>query len=211
MSLLLGLLIGAAAADRPLPFDPPVVTWYEITAKGAPRAFRSLQGFADCIAKKAPEQTSKFLAMNYPGKDADTEARKLATDNEACADTYFLTFTTEYMRGALIEAAYHALQGGATPPAKISLGASGMGDMGQPPTIAGCVVGRQPQLSAELLSTRIASPDQERVFHTLQPDVDQCARAAGVKKVQPELLRYQIAEALYRRLPDRQPVNEAAK
>jgi hypothetical protein len=198
VSVFLALALGAAdaAPSKPShPFDPPVVRWSEMTRNGSPRAFASLADFAQCVLKRAPEQSAKFLALNYPSKEADSAARKLAGDNSSCTRTIAMMFTTEYFRGALIEAAYHRDGAGL---ARVRLGSAGTGEMGLPPAVAECVVKSERQLSASLLRTRIAFVEERQAVARLEPAVNQCAAEAKAKQVFPGLLRQQIAEVLYR-------------
>jgi len=189
--------VAAVSAASANPFNPPVIRWSEMTRRGDPRAFATLAGFAACVLKRSPDASAKFLAMAFPSKQAEGEALKLASDNEAClTNTFVAMFTGEYLRGALIEAAYHEEEG-TRPPYR--LGSTGTGDMGLPLTVAQCVVESQPQFSAELLATRIAFIEQRRAFAKLEPTINRCAAEKGVRQVEPGLLRFHIAEVFYRR------------
>jgi hypothetical protein len=188
-----------AGPSNAAPVDPPIVNWSEMTRHGAPRAFMSLQDFAGCIAKKNPEATLEFLAIDFPSKSAEAEGRKLAGDlAEVCMPTLVMMFSAEYFRGALVEAAYHEAKLGNLGYSRARLGISGVGEQGLSPALGRCVVQRQPDLSEQLLATRISSPQQRKSFATLQSDIEQCVRQTRPGVLQPELLRFHIAEALYR-------------
>jgi len=183
----------------------------EMGPRGAPKAFQTLQKYAVCVLEKAPVQTADYLAKDVPaisdqaGKDALKLTNDKSTDH-CLADAPFLKLDSNFLRGALIQAAYLNLGTGGV---AIHIGAPDPAPQGQPVGFAKCVVMRRPSDSKALASTKIASREENVALKHLQPDLNACAVQNGVRTIYPQLFRYQVVEELYRQAT-KQPLNTAS-
>jgi hypothetical protein len=168
--------------------------------RGSPQAFAMLATYARCVVHSERGPTAKFLVANYPSKDRDAKAYDLISGAGMCIDRD-LMLDFQFMRGALIEALYEAdiLHHSGKPLVALGTSAATKDDVPPPTELARCIVRRKPEKSAEVLRTAIASAQQAQAFAALEPDLVQCARETSSRPTFPELLRFQIAEELYRR------------
>lgn len=193
--------VAGAAAAQPQPKAPPSPLFrspYDFGRKGDAKAFTNLMRYAACAAHLERGVAAKFLAVSYPSKDRDGQVQDLIVGSGLCAEGP-VKLEFDYLRGALIEAFYDEdiLRRSGKP--MIKLGTSAPNKTSSPSTLAHCVVNRRPGAAAELLKTKISFPEQGKAVAQLQPDVDQCVRETKEGISFPELLRFQIAEELYRR------------
>ena len=134
----------------------------------------------------------RLLALDEGTKEFGAASQALSTKHEECLDRLFLTFNSQLLRGALIEAFYlSALKGEA--------GADPWVLLGKPRrelTLASCIVRQAPDNAVRLARAKHVTQEQERVFGQLSDPIAACA-AADVPE--PQMLQYQIAEILYRR------------
>jgi hypothetical protein len=158
-----------------------------------------LATYARCVVHSERGLTAKFLGSNYPSKDRDAKTYDLISGAGLCVDRD-LMLDFQFMRGALIEALYAAdiLHHSGKPLVALGTSAATKDDIPPPTELARCIVRRKPEKSAEVLRTTIASAQQAQAFAALQPDLGQCARETSSRPTFPELLRFQIAEELYR-------------
>lgn len=215
LGAILGLFAGLLAVASPAlaedrkPPSPLFASPYDWGAKGDPRAFSSLAFYANCVVDAERGLTVKFLAKDYTPKNREGPTEDLLVGAGLCmADIPALKLTFEYLRGALIEAAYDkdVLKKSGKP--FMALGASLPEKASSPPAIAHCIVDRRPSEAAALLNTVISSDGQARAIRQLEPDLDECVRSTNSKSVFPEILRFQIAEELYRRAANRPSLAE---
>jgi hypothetical protein len=194
---LAGLLMVSSAMSAA---QLPVVRQSEMGRKGSAKAFRNLDDFAACVVKHGNADTATFLGSDFPPKHMDSGGMFLANKYDNCLrGTFLLSMHPPYLRGALIEAEYHRLSSGTASERPIALGRVTGADEELPSALAECLVRAQPEASKRLLDTQPASPEQNAAFNAYGADFTTCARASGVTTAPPQLLRYQIAEALYRR------------
>ena len=181
----------------------PVVLKSEMGRKGSRKAFKNLDDFATCVVKRGNADVSIFLAADFPPKHMDSGGIFLADKYDSCLrGTFLLSIHPPYLRGALIEAEYHRLAGGSADQHPITLGHVGATEVDLPPALAECLARSQPEVAKHLLETRAGSAEQAAAFAAFGPAFTTCARAAGVNQAAPQLLRYQIAEAMYRKLTE---------
>jgi hypothetical protein len=194
--LMLSISVSAAA-------QLPVVLQSEMGRKGSQRAFKNLDEFATCVVKRGNADVSIFLAADFPPKHMDSGGIFLANKYDSCLrGTFLMSIHPPYLRGALIEAEFHRLAAGSRDAHPIALGHVGATEVDLPPALAECLVRAQPEVAKRLLETRAGSPEQGAAFAAFDPAFTTCARAAGVNQTAPQLLRYQIAEAMYRKLTE---------
>jgi hypothetical protein len=202
----LAALIGVAVPEivhAKLP-NPPLLLPREMGPQGSPQAFASLLSYATCVMKHERKATLRFLAEDFPSAKSREIAQQLASDTRFCLkDTALLKLNPGYLRGALIEAAYQQDFGGGAAAVPVRIGSAANVEKEFAPALAECLVQRRGAAVAELLSTRIASTQQAQAFAKLEPDLSNCARQAKVAKYFPELLRFQVAEVLYRQRSNR--------
>ena len=180
--------------------------------QGSPEALVILSKYASCVVHSERGLTAQFLASNYPSKDRNKKVYELLSGAGMCVDRD-LKLDFQFMRGALIEALYaqDILNHSGKP--LVALGTSTADKEGVPPPIelARCIVRRDPEKSAEVLRTAIASKRQAQALEALEPDLGQCARETGSRPTFAELLRFQIAEELYRKASNQQIATEMPK
>ena len=200
MSTATLLLLAAALSTAQGPAGPflPMVP----LAKSSPKAFVGLQRFASCALKYGRSSIGRYLAMPFPSPEGQTAATEVMEDYSICLDTEAFRGRVEYVRGAFIEAAYQSHLG--TPGAlKIALGEVDPDHhYGRYLRLAQCVLDRSAEGAAMVLRTRPASNEQASAFKAIDPVVQTCAKAQQLQPTATQLLRFAIAEALYRRLPD---------
>ena len=194
---LAGLLVLSSARSAA---QLPVVRESEMGRKGSTKAFRNLDDFAACVVKRGSADAATFLGSDFPPKHMDSGGFFLANKYDHCLrGTFLLSIQPPYLRGALIEAQYHRLSDGLPGERPIALGHVTGSEEQLPSALAECLVRAQPEASKRLLDTRAGSPEQSAVFNSYGADFATCANASRVSNAPPQLLRYQIAEALYRK------------
>lgn len=180
--------------------------------QGTPQAFAMLANYAKCVVHSERGLTAKFLASNYPSKDRDLKIDDLISGAGMCVDRD-LSLDFQFLRGALIEALYQEdilfHYGKRLLP--LGTSAADKQSVGPPAELARCIVSRQPEKSAEVLRTTIASAQQTQAIAALEPNLGQCARETSSRPTFPELLRFEIAEELYREAGKRQIAPETPK
>jgi hypothetical protein len=194
------LATSAFAEERRPPPSPIFASPVDWGATGDPKAFVSLLFYARCAVDAERGLAAKFLRVDYTPKNWSGPSEDLVAGAGLCAsDVAALKLTFPYLRGALIEALYDEDVLKDSGKQLIPLGGLAPGTAGAPPMLGDCVVNRKPVQGAAMLKTNIASADEAKVIAALRPTIDQCARERNVKSVYPEMLRFQIAEELYRR------------
>lgn len=195
-----------AAISQPVHAEPSFTPGWG--KQGSPQAFAMLTTYAKCVVHTERGLTAKFLAFNFPSKDRSRKAYDLVSGAGLCYD-HDLKLDFQFMRGALIEALYTAdiLNHSGKPLLALGTSAADKNDVPPPTELARCIVRRRPDQSAAVLKAPIASPQQAQAIAALEPDLGECARETGTRPTFAELLRYQIAEELYRQAAKPQIAN----
>lgn len=177
----------------------PVILKSEMGPAGSSKAFVNLATYAQCVIKHERKAVLAFLSLDYPSADWRERGQQLASETTFCLrNTALLSLNPSYMRGALIEAAYHHDRTAGKTSRPATLGSALVIDPKFTPALAECLVQKRRDSVDRLLSTPIASPAQRDAFLGLEPDLGTCARQVKVTTYNPEILRFQIAEHLYR-------------
>jgi hypothetical protein len=194
------LIASPVSAEDRKPPSPIFSFPFDWGAAGDPKAYGTLMNYAKCIVHVQRGQTSKFLKIDFKFGNRLGFVEDLVEGTGLCAaDLIALRGDFDYFRGALIEALYDEDILGKLGKPLIVLGTSVPEKASFPSPLARCIVGRRPQESAALLRTKVASADQGRAFVLLKPDIDECAKQTKSTASSAELIRFQIAEELYRR------------
>jgi hypothetical protein len=179
----------------------PVVLQSEMGRKGSQKAFANLDDFANCVVKRGDADVSTYLAADFPPKHMDSGGMFLADKYDSCLrGTFLLSINPPYFRGALIEAKYHRLEADSGNESPTTLGHVNGAEATLPAALAECLVRSQPETAKRLLDTRPGSAEQTAAFVSFGADLFTCSNASGVSSAPPQLLRYQIAEGLYRKM-----------
>ena len=199
--VLLGVAL--ATATHSSAENLPLVLQSEMGPKGSAKAFGNLEHLANCLAKEAAGPVTTLLGTEYPSTDAERQMEELVGDYSYCLSrAAVMKMSSEYLRGALIEAAYrqHLTQGQGA--ATVRLGeiqplSASVAQM----RVAACVASRNAAKAEAVVWTTPASQQQFDALARLKPSIDACAAETRSQPARPQLFRFHLAEALYRQLP----------
>jgi hypothetical protein len=184
----LGLLAGPARAEQ------SIMEWPGFRWESADReVYQGIKDYAECAVEVRPIEVKTFLALPAGSPQAHDAAAALAESTQRCMSIIVVRMSGPAFRGPLIEALYRRdFQRAATGKATVRLSSEDAALQ-----LAKCVTRADEQTADQLLRTPPASREQTQVFRQLAPVFEACRPSASPPK-DAQILRYQIAEALYR-------------
>jgi hypothetical protein len=157
------------------------------------KAEETIRAFAQCIANERLPDVKAFLAL----PDNSPRIRELGTSlamgsGSECSPYVFMTTHASQLRYALIEVLYNRDFRGSGSPSAV------LGDDAGVIDVAKCIVKAAPSEADQLIATAPASKQQKAAFKELASYAQTCGVELPVNDAGQQLLRFQIAEALYR-------------
>ena len=164
--------------------------------QGSRYAYEGLRGFAICIVRDQPDMVRALLRQS-PYTEQVKAGQSLVNENIDCMQRSAMSFAYSYLRGALVEALY------ARDFSKLGKGEASvrLAAPFEDTRLASCIASSNPVEADTLVRTPPVSGYQDRSYRRLTPDILKCANRTSMPGPPPQMLPYQIAEALYRAPP----------
>lgn len=161
------------------------------------QSWRALLKFGDCYAKDYSRGALRLIATEPGSRDEATVYRSLfGKDNVSCLGTMSrMTAPIAMIRGVIAEGLY---QRNVAMPPEMRLAAPALPEVRNLSGAARCYVGSNVREARTLLATKPGSREEYDAVEMLIPAFEKCVPEGARLDFSPTLIRFRIAEALFR-------------